>query len=44
MDDAALEAGPFRRNPALPADTRPISDWHGVHRELPRTGVTLMLL
>jgi transposase len=44
MDDDALEAALFRRDPAPPADTRPVPDWHEVRRELRRPKVTLMLL
>jgi transposase len=44
MDDVALEAALFKKDPAPPAERRPVPDWHGVHRELRRPGVTLMLL
>ena len=44
MDDQALEAALFRKDPAPPADRRPVPDWSEVHRELRRPGVTLMLL
>jgi len=44
LDDAALEAALFGGEPAPPTETRPVPDWHDVHRELRRPGVTLMLL
>jgi len=44
LDDAALEAALFHREPAPPAPARPVPDWRYVHRELRRPGVTLMLL
>jgi transposase len=44
MSDAELEAALFRRDPVPPAESRPLPDWHHVHRELRRPGVTLMLL
>jgi hypothetical protein len=44
MDDAALEALLFRKEPSPPAATRPLPDWQKVHAELRRPGVTLMLL
>lgn len=44
MDDTALDAALFRNDPAPPTDSRPVPDWHEVHRELRRPGVTLMLL
>jgi transposase len=44
LDDAALEARLFKKEPAPPADRRPVPDWAEVHRELRRPGVTLMLL
>ena len=44
LDDGALEALLFKKDPAPPADARPLPDWHGVHRELRRPGVTLTLL
>jgi transposase len=44
MDDAALEAALFQKDPAPPQDLRPVPDWHVIHSELRRPGVTLMLL
>ena len=44
MDDAALEAALFRKDPVPPQEMRPVPDWHEVHTELRRPGVTLMLL
>jgi transposase len=44
MDDQALEAALFRKDPAPPAQMRPVPDWSEVQRELRRPGVTLMLL
>jgi len=44
LDDAALEAALFAREPAPPTEARPVPDWRQVHRELRRPGVTLMLL
>jgi len=44
LDDAALEAILFAREPAPPTEARPVPDWRVVHRELRRPGVTLMLL
>lgn len=44
LDDTALEAALFKKEPAPPAERRPVPDWHEVHRELRRPGVTLMLL
>src|SRR4051812_20586724 len=43
LDDVALEAMLFPRGPA-PTPVRPLPDWSGVHRELRRPGVTLMLV
>ena len=43
LDDGALEARLFVRV-AAPVQTRPLPDWHDVHRELRRRGMTLMLL
>jgi len=43
LDDGALEARLFVRA-APPVQTRPLPDWHEVHRELRRRGMTLMLL
>jgi transposase len=44
LDDAALEAVLFAREPAPPTEARPVPDWRVVHRELRRPGVTLMPL
>jgi transposase len=44
LDDVALEAALFHRDPAPPTESRPVPDWRYVHRELRRPGVTLMLL
>lgn len=44
LDDAALEALLFRKEPALPTEARPLPDWEYIHRELRRPAVTLMLL
>jgi transposase len=44
MSDTELEALLFAKEPVLPVDARPAPDWHYVHRELRRKGVTLMLL
>lgn len=44
MSDAALEAALFAKEPAPPAETRPLPDWKHIHTELRRPGVTLMLL
>ena len=44
LDDTALEALLFAKEPAPPTEARPLPDWHYVHRELKRKGVTLMLL
>jgi len=44
LDDGALETLLFRKEPAPPAEARPLPDWHHVHRELRRPGVTLTLL
>lgn len=44
MDDAALEAALFAKEPAPPTDTRPVPDWHWVHSEHRRPHVTLQLL
>jgi hypothetical protein len=44
MDDAALEAALFRKDPTPPTEMRPVPDWHEVNSELRRPGVTLMLL
>jgi transposase len=44
MDDAALEAVLFHRDSAPPSAHRPVPDWHQIHSELRRPGVTLMLL
>jgi transposase len=44
LDDARLEALLFKKEPARPADSRPLPDWSMVHKELRRPGVTLMLL
>jgi transposase len=44
LSDAALEELLFRREPAPPTEARPVPDWHYVHKELRRPGVTLMLL
>ena len=43
LDDGGLEALLFPRGPA-PARVRPLPDWHQIHKELRRPGVTLMLL
>lgn len=44
MTDAALEAALFAKEPAPPAETRPVPEWNYIHTELRRPGVTLMLL
>src|ERR1700758_1401562 len=44
MDDQALEAALFLKDPARPSQMRPVPDWSEVQRELRRPGVTLMLL
>jgi transposase len=44
LDDTALEALLFKKDPAPPTETRPVPDWNRVHAELRRKGVTLMLL
>jgi transposase len=44
LDDTALEAMLFKKDPAPPTETRPVPDWNRVHAELRRKGVTLMLL
>ncbi len=44
LDDDALEALLFAKEPVPPTEARPVPDWHYVHRELKRKGVTLMLL
>jgi transposase len=44
MDDQALEAALFHKDPAPPTQMRPVPDWSEVQRELRRPGVTLMLL
>lgn len=44
LDDTALEARLFKKEPAPPTETRPVPDWNTVHAELRRKGVTLMLL
>jgi transposase len=44
LDDAALEALLFAKEPAPPTEERPVPEWDYVHRELRRKGVTLMLL
>ncbi|MGH9094940.1 MAG: IS21 family transposase [Acidimicrobiales bacterium] len=44
MSDADLEAALFKKEPAPPAETRPLPEWDYVHRELRRPGVTLMLV
>lgn len=44
LDDTALEALLFAKEPAPPTEARPVPDWDYVHRELRRKGVTLMLL
>src|SRR5438270_3827546 len=44
LDDAALEALLFRKEPAPPTEARPLPEWEYVHRELRRPAVTLMLL
>jgi hypothetical protein len=44
MSDAELEARFFAKPPAPPARRRPLPDWHYVHKELRRPGVTLLLL
>ena len=44
MSDAEIEAELFAKPPAPPAERRPLPDWHYVHKELRRPGVTLMLL
>jgi transposase len=44
LDDTALEARLFKKDPAPPTETRPVPDWNKVHAELRRKGVTLMLL
>jgi transposase len=44
LDDAALEALLFRKEPAPPTAARPVPDWHYIHKELRRPAVTLMLL
>jgi len=43
LDDAALETLLFPKGPA-PAKVRPQPDFHAIHKELRRPGVTLMLL
>jgi hypothetical protein len=43
-DDVLLENRLYPPPSDLPSDERPQPDWAGVHRELRRTGVTLMLL
>jgi transposase len=44
MSDAEIEARLFAKPPAPPAERRPLPDWHYVHSELRRPGVTLLLL
>jgi len=44
LDDDALEALLFAKEPAPPTEARPLPGWDYVHRELRRKGVTLMLL
>jgi len=44
ITDHELEALLFAKEPAPPSETRPVPDWHHVHRELRRPGVTLTLL
>jgi transposase len=44
IDDAALEAALFAKDPAPPTATRPVPEWNYIHTELRRPGVTLMLL
>lgn len=44
LSDADLEALLFRKEPAPPPDARPVPDWHYIHKELRRPGVTLMLV
>ena len=44
LNDAALEALLFRKEPAPPTEARPLPDWEYIHRELRRPAVTLMLL
>jgi transposase len=44
LTDAELEGRLFPPPAALPAAVRPLPDWVGVHRELRKKGVTLLLL
>lgn len=44
LDDGALEARLYRRQGAEQRVTRPLPDWHHIHHELHRPGVTLQLL
>jgi transposase len=44
LDDAALEALLFRKEPAPPTEARPLPEWEYIHQELRRAAVTLMLL
>jgi transposase len=44
LPDAELEACLFPALPTVPGQRRPLPDWSGVHQELRRKGVTLMLL
>ena len=44
LSDTDLERRLFPPLLMMPADTRPVPDWPGIHEELRKPGVTLMLL
>lgn len=44
LDDARIEALLFAKEAPPPSASRPLPDWHHVHKELRRPGVTLSLL
>jgi len=44
LNDSELEQRLFPPPPAVPADQRPVPEWHQVQRELRRPGVTMQLL